>query len=47
VSRHKTNNLLGIGLMMLAMFLFGVMDAIAKWLVVANMSAIQIIAVRS
>ncbi|MDH3449197.1 MAG: DMT family transporter [Gammaproteobacteria bacterium] len=47
MSRHKTNNLLGIGLMMLAMFLFGVMDAIAKWLVVANMSAIQIIAVRS
>ena len=47
MSRYKTNNLLGIGLMMLAMLLFEVMDAVAKWLVGADMSAIQIIAVRS
>lgn len=33
--------------MMLAMLLFEVMDAVAKWLVGADMSAIQIIAVRS
>jgi drug/metabolite transporter (DMT)-like permease len=47
VSRYKTNNLLGIGLMMLAMLLFEVMDAVAKWLVGADLSAIQVIAVRS
>jgi drug/metabolite transporter (DMT)-like permease len=47
MSRYKTNNLLGIGLMMLAMLLFEVMDAVAKWLVSADMSAIQVIAVRS
>ena len=45
--RYQTNNLLGIGLMMLAMFLFMVMDAVAKWLVSAELSAIQVIAVRS
>ena len=33
--------------MMLAMLLFQVMDAVAKWLVSADMSAIQVIAVRS
>ena len=32
---------------MLAMFLFMVMDAVAKWLVSADLSAIQVIAVRS
>ncbi len=47
MSRYTTNNLLGIGLMMLAMLLFEVMDAVAKWLVSADMSAIQVIAVRS
>ncbi|MCP4769515.1 MAG: hypothetical protein GY875_25070 [Gammaproteobacteria bacterium] len=45
--RHQSNNLLGIGLMMLAMLLFEVMDAIAKWLVSSKMSAIQVIAIRS
>lgn len=47
MSRYQTNNLLGIGLMMLAMLLFEIMDAVAKWLVGAEMSAIQVIAVRS
>jgi drug/metabolite transporter (DMT)-like permease len=45
--RYQTNNLLGIGLMMLAMLLFELMDAVAKWLVSEDMSAIQVIAVRS
>jgi hypothetical protein len=30
MARYQTNNLLGIGLMMLAMLLFVVMDAVAK-----------------
>ena len=47
MSRYTTNNLLGIGLMMLAMLLFEIMDAVAKWLVSAEMSAIQVIAIRS
>ena len=47
MARYQTNNLLGIGLMMLAMLLFIVMDAVAKWLVSDAMSAVQIIAVRS
>jgi drug/metabolite transporter (DMT)-like permease len=47
MTRYQNNNLLGIGLMLLAMLLFEVMDAVAKWLVSADMSAIQIIAVRS
>ena len=47
MARYQTNNLLGIGLMLLAMLLFEVMDAVAKWLVSADMSAIQVIAVRS
>ena len=46
MSRYQTNNLLGIGLMMLAMLLFEVMDAVVKWLVSADLSAIQVIAVR-
>jgi drug/metabolite transporter (DMT)-like permease len=45
--RYQSNNLLGIGLMMLAMLLFVIMDALAKWLVSAQMSAIQLIAIRS
>lgn len=47
MSRYQNNNLLGIGLMLLAMLLFAVMDAVAKLLVTAEMSAIQVIAVRS
>lgn len=47
MTRYKNNNLLGIGLMLLAMLLFEVMDAVAKWLVSDDMSAIQVIAVRS
>lgn len=45
--RYQSNNLLGIGLMILAMLLFAVMDALAKWLVSSEMSAIQLIAMRS
>ena len=45
--RYQSNNLLGIGLMMLAMLLFEVMDAVVKWLVSSDMSAIQVIAIRS
>ena len=45
--RYQSNNLLGIGLMILAMLLFAVMDGLAKWLVSAQMSAIQLIAIRS
>lgn len=47
MSRYTNNNLLGIVLMMLAMLMFEVMDAVAKWLVSADMSAIQVIAMRS
>ena len=47
VSRYQSNNLLGIGLMLLAMLLFEVMDAVAKLLVSADMSALQVIAVYS
>jgi len=45
--RYQSNNLLGIALMMLAMLLFEVMDAVVKWLVSSDMSAIQVIAIRS
>ena len=44
--RYQSNNLLGIGLMLLAMLLFVIMDALAKWLVSSEMSAIQLIAIR-
>ena len=44
--RYQSNNLLGIGLMILATLLFVVMDGLAKWLVSAEMSAIQLIAIR-
>ena len=47
MTRYKNDNLLGIGLMLLAMLLFVVMDAAAKWLVSNEMPAIQVIAVRS
>ncbi len=33
MSRYQTNNRLGIGLMLLAMLLFEVLDAVAKWLI--------------
>jgi len=46
VARYQNNNLLGIGLMLLATMLFSIMDAIAKWLVTAEVSPIQVIAVR-
>jgi drug/metabolite transporter (DMT)-like permease len=39
--------MLGIVLMLLAILLFAIMDALAKWLVTADVSAIQVIAVRS
>lgn len=45
--RYRPNNLLGVGLMLLAMLLFEIMDAAVKWLVSAELSAIQVIAVRS
>ena len=45
MSRYQNNNLLGIALMLLATLLFSVMDATAKWLVSADVSAIQVIAV--
>ena len=44
--RYQSNNLLGIGLMIMAMLLFVIMDALAKWLVSSQMSAIQLIAIR-
>ena len=47
MARYQTNNLLGIGLMLLATLLFAIMDALAKWLVTADVSAVQVIAVRS
>ena len=47
MARYQNNNLLGIGLMLLATLLFAVMDGIAKWLVTADVSPIQVIAVRS
>ena len=47
MARYQANNLLGIGLMLLSMLLFVVMDALAKWLVGAEISAIQVVAIRS
>ena len=47
MARYQNNNLLGIGLMLLATLLFAIMDATAKWLVSTDVSAIQVIAVRS
>lgn len=47
MSRYQNNNLLGIGFMLLATLLFAVMDAMAKWLVTAEVSPVQVIAVRS
>jgi drug/metabolite transporter (DMT)-like permease len=47
VTQQKHDNLTGIALMIVAMMLFPLMDAVAKWLVIADISSIQIIAVRS
>ena len=47
MSRYQNNNLLGISLILLAMLLFEVMDAVVKWLVIDDLSAIQVIAIRS
>lgn len=47
MSSPANKNLSGIGLMVLAMLLFQAMDAMAKWLVLDGMSAIQVIAFRS
>ncbi|MDJ0779934.1 MAG: DMT family transporter [Gammaproteobacteria bacterium] len=45
--RYRNNNLLGIGLMVMATLLFATMDAVAKSLVTADLHAAQVIAVRS
>ncbi len=45
--RYRDNNLLGIGLMIVATLLFATMDAVAKSLVSADLHAAQVIAVRS
>ncbi len=47
MSTSKNKNLPGIFLMTLAMLLFQVMDAIAKWLVLDDIPAVQIVAIRS
>lgn len=46
-ARVAQNNLLGIGFMVGGLFLFALMDAVAKWLVGEDLSPIQIIAIRS
>lgn len=47
VQPKEQNNILGILLMMLAMFLMASMDTTAKWLVEADISPIQVLAMRS
>ena len=47
VPRYQSNNLLGIAFMMLAMFLFETMDALVKWLVLAEQSVTLILFFRS
>lgn len=47
MTNKNNNNLLGIGLMVSGMFTLVPMDAVAKWLVEADMSPIQVIAIRS
>jgi drug/metabolite transporter (DMT)-like permease len=45
---HKNNNnLVGIGFMVSGMFALVLMDAVAKWLVEANISPVQVLAIRS
>ncbi|MCP4187829.1 MAG: DMT family transporter [Gammaproteobacteria bacterium] len=46
MSHKSQNNINGIGLMLVAMMLFPLMDAVAKWLVIANVPSIQVIAIR-
>ena len=41
------NNLIGIGFMVAGMFALVLMDAVAKWLIEANLSPIQVLAIRS
>ena len=43
----EQNNVLGIGLMMLGMLLMACMDTTVKWLVEADVSPIQVLAMRS
>lgn len=45
--RYQPDNLLGVGMMLMAILLFEVMDAVVKWLVSDELSAVQVIAVRS
>ena len=45
--RYQNNNMLGIGFMLLAMLLFETMDALVKWLVLADISVILILFFRS
>ena len=47
VLRYQNNNLLGIGFMLLAMLLFETMDALVKWLVMADQSVTLILFFRS
>ncbi len=47
MSRYQNNNLYGICLMMLAVLLFAVMDAMAKWLLVEERPVAQILFFRS
>jgi drug/metabolite transporter (DMT)-like permease len=47
LSRYQNNNLLGIGLMLIAMLLFETMDAVVKLLVSDDMPAVQVVAIRS
>ncbi len=41
------SNLAGIGFMVIGMFTLVLMDAVAKWLVEANISPVQVLAIRS
>jgi drug/metabolite transporter (DMT)-like permease len=45
--QNSPNNLLGIALMMLGMLLMACMDTTAKWLVEADVSPVQVLAMRS
>jgi len=45
--KKDDNNLAGIGFMMGGMFTLVLMDAVAKWLVEANISPVQVLAIRS
>ena len=45
--KKDDNNLTGIGFMVGGMFTLVLMDAVAKWLVEANISPVQVLAIRS